>query len=103
MFCKVKGFESLGAGKVIDQVGSACLVEYFSSPVEAKREVKRVPIGSILRYRLGANTRIYYLDSMTGHWLVGRVIEDTGYGWFASPTKWTPPAITPTFSRAASE
>ncbi len=80
MFCKVKGFESLGAGKVIDQTGRLCQVEYFSSPVEAKREVKRVPVGSILRCRLGANTRIYYLDSMTGHWLVGRVIEDTGDG-----------------------
>jgi len=80
VFCKVKGLESLGAGKVIDQSGSSCLVEYFSSPVEAKREVKRAPVGSILRYRLGANTRIYYLDTMTGHWLVGRVIEDTSYG-----------------------
>lgn len=80
MFCKVKGVESLGAGKVIDQVGSTWLVEYFSSPVEAKREVKRVPAGSVLRYRLGANTRIYYFDSITGHWRVGRVIEDTGDG-----------------------
>ena len=80
MFCKVKGIESLGAGKVIDQTGSTCLVEYFSSPVEAKREVKCVPIGSILRYRLGANTRVYYLDPMNGHWLVGRVIQDTGDG-----------------------
>lgn len=80
MFCKAKGFVSLGVGKVIDQVNSAYLVEYFSSPVEAKREVKRVPVGSILRYRLGANTRIYYLDSMTGYWHVGRVIEDTGVG-----------------------
>ncbi len=80
MFCKVKGVESLGAGKVIDQVGSACLVEYFSSPVEVKREVKRVPVGSIVRCRLGANTRIYYLDPVAGHWLVGRMIEDTGDG-----------------------
>lgn len=80
MFCKVKGVESLGAGKVIDQLGSTCLVEYFSSPVKVKREVKRVPVSNILRYRLGANTRIYYLDSITGHWLVGRVIEDTGDG-----------------------
>ena len=80
MFCKVKGADSLGAGKIIDQVGSTCLVEYFSSPVETKHEIKRVPVGHILRYRLGTNTRIYYLDSMTGHWQVGRVIEDTGDG-----------------------
>lgn len=80
MFCKVKGAESLGAGKVIDQAGGTCLVAYFSSPVEIQRETKRVPIASALRYRLSTNTRIYYLDPRTGDWSVGRVIEDTGDG-----------------------
>ncbi len=80
MFCKVRGFESLGAGKVIEKLGSVCSVEYFSSPTEVNREIKRVHLRDILRYRLGANTRIYFHDSMTGNWLVGRVISDAGDG-----------------------
>lgn len=80
MFCKVKGIESLGVGKLIDRVDGGCLVEFFASPVEATREVKLVPVASIQRYRLGSNTRVYHFDSITGHWMVGRVIEDSGDG-----------------------
>lgn len=80
MFCIVKGIESLGRGKIIDQTGKNCLVEYFYSPDETKRDVRNVPITQIRPRRLGTNTRIYYLDVLTGYWLVGRVKEDNGDG-----------------------
>lgn len=80
MFCIVKGIESLGRGKIIDQVGTNCLVEYFNSPDETQRYVRTVPISQIRPRRLGPNTRIYYLDELTKHWIVGRVKEDNGDG-----------------------
>ena len=80
MFCIVKGLEQLGPGKLIDLTGTQCLVEYFYSPDEAKRDVRTVPVTQIQRCRLGANTRIYYRDEMTGHWSVGRVRDDNGDG-----------------------
>lgn len=80
MFCVVKGIESLGRGKVIEQTGRKCLVEYFYSPDDANCDVRTVPVTDVRRCRLGANTRIYYRDEMTGRWSVGRVIEDNGDG-----------------------
>lgn len=80
MFCIVKGSEALGHCKVIDQTGTNCIVEYFCSPVEAKRDVRTVPITQIKRRNLGANTRIYYRAEAGGVWLVGRVLQDDGDG-----------------------
>lgn len=80
MFCIVKGLESLGRGKVIDKTRTTCLVEYFNSPDEAKRDVKTVLVAQIRRSTLGANTRIYYLDESSGLWSVGRVLNDHGGG-----------------------
>lgn len=80
MFCIVKGLESLGRGKVIDKTGTTCLVEYFKAPVEAKRDVRTVPVTQVRRSNLGANTRIYYRDEMSGDWSVGRVLGDHGDG-----------------------
>lgn len=80
MFCVVKGIESLGRGKIVDQTGTKCLVEYFCAPDDSKRDVRNVPTAHIRRCRLGANTRIYYRDEMTQQWSVGRVIEDNGDG-----------------------
>lgn len=78
MFCIVKGLESLGYGKVIEHLGTKCLVEYFYSLAETKRETRSVSVASIQRRRLGANTRLYYQDELTGHWSVCRVLSDEG-------------------------
>ena len=80
MFCILKGSESLGHGKVIDQAGTNCIVEFFYSPVDAKRDVRTVPVTQIKPRNLGANTRIYYRDEVVGAWLVGRVLQDDGDG-----------------------
>lgn len=80
MFCIVKGLEHLGLGKVIDQTSTECHVEYFYSPDEARRDVRIVSLTQIRRCRLGANTRVYYRDEMTGYWSVGRVRDDNGDG-----------------------
>lgn len=80
MFCILKGSESLGHGKVIDQTGTNCVVEFFYSPVDAKRDVRTVPVTQIKPRNLGANTRIYYRDEVVGAWLVGRVLQDDGDG-----------------------
>ena len=78
MFCVVKGLESLGYGKVIEHLGTKCLVEYFYSPAETKRETRSVSVASIQRRRLGANTRLYYQDELTGRWSVCRALSDEG-------------------------
>jgi ATP-dependent helicase HepA len=78
MFCIIKGLESRGRGKVIEETATKCLVEYFYSPDEANREVISVPVTQILSCRLGANTRVYYYDEISNNWSVGRVLEDFG-------------------------
>ncbi|MDD5036813.1 MAG: protein DpdE, partial [Methylococcaceae bacterium] len=80
MFCIVKGLEQLGLGKLVDQRGDECHVEYFYSPDETKRDVRVVSLNQIRQCRLGANTRIYYRDDITGYWSVGRVRDDIGDG-----------------------
>ena len=78
MFCIVKGRESLGMGKVIEQTGTKCMVEYFYSPDEVKRDVITVLISQIICRHLGANTRVYHYNEISSDWTVGRVFEDYG-------------------------
>jgi len=80
MFCIVKGLEKLGVGKVIDADGTWWTVEYFDTPAHASHDVRSVRNSTIIRKKLGANTRLYYNDGETGQWLVGRVLQDTGDG-----------------------
>ena len=78
MFCIVKGMESLGMGKVIEQTGTKCMVEYFYSPDDVKRDVITVLISQIICRHLGGNTRVYHYNEISSDWTVGRVIEDYG-------------------------
>ncbi len=78
MFCKIKGEESRGLAKIIDPDGTHLLVEYFYGPTTSARETVRVHKSFVLRKNLGANTRIYYHDQISGLWSVGRVIQDNG-------------------------
>ena len=78
MFCIVKGMESLGMGKVIEQSGTKCMVEYFYSPDDVKRDVITVLISQIICRHLGRNTRVYHYNEISSDWTVGRVIEDYG-------------------------
>ena len=78
MFCVVKNRESLGRAKIIDATGANWTVEYFDSPANKTMEVLSVPKGSIVRKKLGSNTRIYYRHEITNRWQVGRVLQDMG-------------------------
>jgi ATP-dependent helicase HepA len=78
MFCIVKGYEKLGLAKIIDISNDNVEVEYFNSPIEKKRLVKKVHSTKIFYKKLGTNTRIYYQKSFNTQWLVGRVKEDNG-------------------------
>jgi ATP-dependent helicase HepA len=80
MFCIVKGLESLGIGKVIDDSEEMYKVEYFDSPSQTKRDVRKVKKSLISIKKLGSNTRIYYQDYSTKQWRVGRVLEDMDGG-----------------------
>jgi ATP-dependent helicase HepA len=79
LFCIIKGNEGLGFGKVVENEDGRCVVEYFDSPAKVVRK-ENVPISQIRNRSLGRNTRVYVKDSMSDHWVVGRVIEDLGDG-----------------------
>lgn len=80
MFCVIKGQESRGKAKVLDAVGQNFKIEYFDSPGQKIRDVQLVDRATIVPKKLGANTRVYYYFAAKGHWLVGRVIQDSGDG-----------------------
>lgn len=80
MFCVVKKYEALGRAKIIDTSDTKCTVEYFDSPENSSIKALTVPKESIVRKKLGANTRIYFRHEATGQWLVGRVLQDQGDG-----------------------
>jgi ATP-dependent helicase HepA len=80
MFCVVKGFESLGYGKILNAIGENWEVEYFDSPAQIARDIRVVQKTHIVPKNLCVNTRIYYLSAAKGQWIVGRVLEDMGDG-----------------------
>lgn len=75
MFCKVKGLEDLGIGKITEQVGKKFRIEYFDSPGSDLRHAEIVSKTKILPKKLGHNTRVYYHDKTHSKWLVGRVLS----------------------------
>lgn len=80
MFCEIKGKESRGLAKIIASDGTQLTVEYFFGPTDSARETVRINKSLARRTKLGANTRIYYLDDISGLWSVGRVIQDNEDG-----------------------
>jgi ATP-dependent helicase HepA len=73
MFCKLKGSESLGFAKIVDESADIVTVEYFDAP--SKTEVRSVNRSQIVTGRIGVNTRIYVCNSDSS-WAVGRVMDD---------------------------
>lgn len=77
MFCKLKGLESLGFAKTLDEGAHSITVEYFDTPL--RTEVRTVKRSDVVATRLGINTRIYVCAN-GNCWSVGRVLHDDGTG-----------------------
>lgn len=70
-------YAALGIGKLIDQDGNSCLVEYFDAP-GAERIVHRIDEECLRQATVNKQTRVYYFDYQLGQWLVGLLMEDQG-------------------------
>lgn len=67
----------LGVGKLIDQSGSICSVEYFDSPA-SERVVHEIESSLIEHVTLVEQTRLYIFDEVTGAWEIGGLLTDRG-------------------------
>ncbi|CDZ42310.1 SNF2 family protein [Neorhizobium galegae bv. officinalis] len=79
MFVQLNGSEYavLGIGKLVDQRGSLCFVEYFDSPT-AQPIVHQIESELIEQVTLAGQTRIYHFDEAAGSWEIGRLLDDHG-------------------------
>lgn len=80
MFCLVKGAERDGFCKIVGHNGDRVVVEYFDSPADRSHMQLEVSTSSVIRRRLGRNTRVFTLDEAIGQWRIGRVRDDDGMG-----------------------
>jgi ATP-dependent helicase HepA len=65
----------LGVGKLRDVRGSVAVVEYLESPASAERIQVTVPTSSLRIVRLDPEVRVYFEDSETFRWQVGRILH----------------------------
>jgi ATP-dependent helicase HepA len=63
-----------GIGRVGAVDGNRVKIEYFESVAEPAVEPEWVPLPACRRARLGAQTRVFYLNPDTGAWRAGRIV-----------------------------
>ncbi len=59
---------------------STGVIEYFDSPTNVVGQRISAPIPTIIRRRLGRNTRVFIYDEISNQWSIGRVRDDDGEG-----------------------
>lgn len=62
-----------GIGKLLKLDEETALIEFFDSPATANRFQQTVPKESLVRVQLELQTRVYFFDTDSGFWRVGRV------------------------------
>lgn len=62
----------LGVGKIVDSNREWAVIEYFDSPISEQRPRFEVPMGSVRKAQAHRQSRVYFLDSASGHWKMGR-------------------------------
>jgi ATP-dependent helicase HepA len=80
LFCRINNQEKLGLGKIIQVKDSTGVIEYFDSPTNVVGQRISAPIPTIIRRRLGRNTRVFIYDEISNQWSIGRVRDDDGEG-----------------------
>jgi len=62
----------LGIGKIVTTNREWAIIEYFDSPISAERPKFRVPMNSVRKAQAERQTRVYFLETVSGHWRMGR-------------------------------
>ena len=64
-----------GVGKLTEIADGKATIEYFESPAKANRPVVEVPEDSLIARRLEPETRVYFENSESLKWQVGRILH----------------------------